>query len=207
MKLREKQTLMTRGIIKQTALGLFCAGGIELTDMSQIAEQAGVSRRTLYHHFKDKEELAAEIYLENLQKMFGQLVPDFDYRQPVSSILSILDKYLLLKQQSEALLYYDAIFNVYYSTLAKNPADLPDYGSMMAQGYERLMRLEADGMSAEEQAQWREKLFMSTHLWFSYLQKSVVAAHQRGGEVTEADVAEDLRYKEFIIKAVGKGRC
>lgn len=66
MNLREKQMQMTREIIKDTALSLFCAQGIERTDMAQIAEQAGISRRTLYHHYKDKEELAAQIYALNL---------------------------------------------------------------------------------------------------------------------------------------------
>lgn len=72
MNLREKQMQMTREIIKDRALSLFCAQGIERTDMAQIAEQAGISRRTLYHHYKDKEELAAQIYVLNLERMFGQ---------------------------------------------------------------------------------------------------------------------------------------
>lgn len=85
MKLREKQMQMTREMIKDTALNLFCAQGIERTDMAQIAEEAGVSRRTLYHHYKDKEELAAQIYVENLERMFGQLLFDFRFEQPEES--------------------------------------------------------------------------------------------------------------------------
>lgn len=43
MKLREKQMQMTREMIKDTALSLFCSQGIERTDMAQIAEEAGIS--------------------------------------------------------------------------------------------------------------------------------------------------------------------
>lgn len=134
MKLREKQMQMTRELIKDTALNLFCAQGIERTDMAQIAEEAGVSRRTLYHHYKDKEELAAQIYVENLERMFGQLLFDFSFEQPEESLEIILDKYLALREHQESLIYYDAIFGVYYSTLSKNPADLPDFKQAMQGG-------------------------------------------------------------------------
>lgn len=150
MNLREKQMQMTREIIKDTALSLFCAQGIERTDMAQIAEQAGISRRTLYHHYKDKEELAAQIYALNLERMFGQLLFDFDFEHPVQSLENILDKYLALRDHQEALIYYDAIFGVYYSTLSKNPAELPDFKQAMEGWYSRLILLETISVAPEE---------------------------------------------------------
>ncbi|WP_052675852.1 TetR/AcrR family transcriptional regulator [Paenibacillus sp. IHBB 10380] len=202
MKLREKQTRMTREIIKRTALGLFCDKGIENTDMSLIAETADVARRTLYHHYKDKEELAAEIYTENLNTMFGQLLPDFNFERPHQSLEAILDKYLMLREQSESLLYYDAIFNTYYSTLSKNPAELPDYKRIMEEWYGKIVQLEAVSMASDERAKWLEMLFMSTHLFFSYLQKAVIITHQTGGLLTEADREADRKFKNFIINSV-----
>lgn len=150
MNLREKQMQMTREIIKDTALSLFCTQGIERTDMAQIAEQAGVSRRTLYHHYKDKEELASQIYVLNLERMFGQLLFDFDFEQPVQSLENILDKYLALRDHQESLIYYDAIFGVYYSTLSKNPAELPDFKKAMEGWYSRLILLDTIPVAPEE---------------------------------------------------------
>ncbi|MFC6652169.1 TetR/AcrR family transcriptional regulator [Paenibacillus rhizoplanae] len=112
MNLREKQQQLTRSLIKDTALELFCTQGIERTDMTQIAGQAGVSRRTLYLHYKDKEDLAAELYVDNLEQMFGQLLFDFDFAQPVQSLEKILDQYLELREHQESLIYYDALWSL-----------------------------------------------------------------------------------------------
>lgn len=202
MNLREKQMQLTREIIKDTALGLFCAQGIERTDMAQIAEKAGVSRRTLYHHYKDKEELAAQIYVLNLEQMFGQLLFDFDFAQPVQSLEKILDKYLALKDHQESLIYYDAIFGVYYSTLSKNPAELPDFRKAMEGWYSRLIRLDTASVTPEEKNKWLDILQKSTHLYFMYLQKAVILTHQRGGLVTEEDRAADRQFRDFIMSGV-----
>ncbi|MNO33561.1 HTH-type transcriptional regulator AcrR [compost metagenome] len=202
MNLREKQMQMTKEIIKDTALSLFCAQGIERTDMAQIAEQAGVSRRTLYHHYKDKEELAAQIYVLNLERMFGQLLFDFNFEQPVQSLENILDKYLALRDHQESLIYYDAIFGVYYSTLSKNPAELPDFKKAMEGWYSRLVLLETISVAPEEKNKWLDILQKSTHLYFMYLQKAVIITHQRGGVVTEEDRAMDRQFKDFIMFGV-----
>lgn len=151
MNLREKQMQMTKELIKEAALGLFCTQGIERTDMAQIAGQAGVSRRTLYLHYKDKEDLAAKLYVDNLERMFGRLLFDFDFAQPVQSLEKILDQYLALKDHHEALIYYDAIFGVYYSTLSKNPAELPDFKRAMEVWYSRYINLETVAVAPEYQ--------------------------------------------------------
>ncbi|MEK4329877.1 helix-turn-helix domain-containing protein [Paenibacillus sp. FSL R7-0297] len=202
MNLREKQMQWTREIIKDTALGLFCAQGIERTGMAQIAEQAGVSRRTLYHHYKDKEELAAQIYVLNLEQMFGQLLFDFDFAQPVQSLEKILNQYLALRDHQESLIYYDAIFGVYYSTLSKNPADLPDFKKAMEVCYSGLIRLETESVTLEDKKKWLDILQKSTRLYFMYLQKAVIITHQRGGLVTEEDRAADRQFKDFIMNGV-----
>lgn len=202
MNLREKQQQLTRGLIKDTALELFCAQGIERTDMTQIAGQAGVSRRTLYLHYKDKEDLAAELYVDNLEQMFGQLLFDFDFAQPVQSLEKILDQYLELREHQESLIYYDAIFGVYYSTLSKNPAELPDFKKAMEVWYSRYISLESASVAPEHQKKWLDLLQKSTHLYFMYLQKAVILSHQRGGAVTEEDRATDRQFKDFIMSGV-----
>jgi AcrR family transcriptional regulator len=45
------------GRIRQAALELFTAQGFENTTVTQIAERAGLNRRTFFHHFADKREV------------------------------------------------------------------------------------------------------------------------------------------------------
>ncbi|MFE4709940.1 TetR/AcrR family transcriptional regulator [Paenibacillus sp. NPDC056722] len=206
MKLREKQMQMTREMIKGAALTLFNAQGIERTDMAQIAEEAGISRRTLYHHYKDKEELAVQIYVKNLERMFGQLLFDFNFEHPEQSLETILDKYLALREENESLIYYDAIFGVYYSTLSKNPAELPDFQKAMQGWSARLLQPETEPVTPEDKTKWIDILLKSTHLYFMYLQKAVIITRQRGGQITEEDRTTDRQFKDFIMLGVRHSR-
>jgi AcrR family transcriptional regulator len=52
-----------RNKILQTALRLFTEHGFRGTSTAEISKQAGVATGTLFHHFKNKEELIEEIYL------------------------------------------------------------------------------------------------------------------------------------------------
>ncbi|MFD5317748.1 TetR/AcrR family transcriptional regulator [Streptomyces sp. NPDC127098] len=53
----ERSRQMAREEIKAAALRLFIAQGFEETTITQIAEEAGVSQRTLFRYFGTKEEL------------------------------------------------------------------------------------------------------------------------------------------------------
>lgn len=46
-----------RDHLVQTALALFSAHGFHATGIDRILEQAGVSKKTLYNHFRSKDEL------------------------------------------------------------------------------------------------------------------------------------------------------
>lgn len=47
----------TREALRQAALVRFLAQGVEATSAEQIAEDAGVSLRTFYRHFRSKHDL------------------------------------------------------------------------------------------------------------------------------------------------------
>src|SRR6476620_8034317 len=47
--------------IAQEARPLFVARGFNAVSMQQIADAAGVNKATLYHHFRDKEELFLDV--------------------------------------------------------------------------------------------------------------------------------------------------
>lgn len=54
--------------ILQAAFGLFSERGYTGVSMQQLAEAAGITKATLYHHFKDK----ADLFEEMMRDRFGQ---------------------------------------------------------------------------------------------------------------------------------------
>lgn len=53
--------------IRQAAVGLFMADGMERTSMDAIAAAAGVSKQTVYSHFKCKEDLFRACVADKVQ--------------------------------------------------------------------------------------------------------------------------------------------
>jgi AcrR family transcriptional regulator len=60
----------TRGALLQAARELFAEKGFAATGRDEIAEQAGVTRGALYHHFASKTEVAAGV----VEQLEGELV-------------------------------------------------------------------------------------------------------------------------------------
>jgi AcrR family transcriptional regulator len=55
--LRARKRRATRRRLAETGLKLFLQQGYEATTLDQIAEAAGVSRRTVFHYFDQKEDI------------------------------------------------------------------------------------------------------------------------------------------------------
>jgi AcrR family transcriptional regulator len=55
--LRARKRRQTRQRLAETGLRLFLAQGYEETTLDQIAQAAGVSRRTIFHYFEQKEDI------------------------------------------------------------------------------------------------------------------------------------------------------
>ncbi len=53
--------------ILSAALTCFAAKGYDATTLADIRERAGASTGSIYHHFANKAELAAELYLEGVR--------------------------------------------------------------------------------------------------------------------------------------------
>ena len=62
-----------KSIVLQTALELVTEQGVEATSLSQIIKESGVANGTVYHHFKNKNEIIAELYLM-LAQDFGTVI-------------------------------------------------------------------------------------------------------------------------------------
>ena len=64
-----KSTVSTRDQLLQTAISLFSAGGYDGASVNDIVQQAGLSKRMVYHYFTNK----ALLYQEALSYAFGEL--------------------------------------------------------------------------------------------------------------------------------------
>lgn len=83
-----------RQAILKTALDLFVERGFHNTPTSLIAKQAGVATGTLFHYFKNKEELIDALYMETKSKM-GKAI-----QQSLKDAGSLEDRMRLLWKES-----------------------------------------------------------------------------------------------------------
>jgi AcrR family transcriptional regulator len=56
--LREQTRSVVRSLLARTAIELFATQGYDNTTLDQVAAAAGISRRTLFNYFRNKEDLA-----------------------------------------------------------------------------------------------------------------------------------------------------
>jgi len=54
--------------ILEAALACFASKGFAAATMADIRERAGASTGSIYHHFKSKEQIAAELYLDGVRQ-------------------------------------------------------------------------------------------------------------------------------------------
>ncbi|MFJ8863968.1 TetR/AcrR family transcriptional regulator [Streptomyces sp. NPDC102451] len=82
----ERSRQLAREEIKEAALRLFTAQGYEETTIAQIAEEAGVSSRTLFRYFGTKEELVCGEQ-DELGELFMRLAAEQPSEMPVWQVL------------------------------------------------------------------------------------------------------------------------
>jgi AcrR family transcriptional regulator len=79
-----------RQAILEAALACFAAYGYTKTTMDDVRVRAGASTGSLYHHFKSKEQLAAELYVEGVRRyqegLSGELSRHGDARSGVRTV-------------------------------------------------------------------------------------------------------------------------
>lgn len=64
--------------ILREARALFTAQGFAAVSMQQIADAASVNKATLYHHFRDKEDLFASVLREELVRVSAAMAASID---------------------------------------------------------------------------------------------------------------------------------
>lgn len=76
----------TQERILEAAMRLFLEAGFEKTTMSLVAEEAGVSRATVFWHFSDKKSLFREAFNRLIAPFRRSLERDFDTLPPIKRL-------------------------------------------------------------------------------------------------------------------------
>lgn len=76
-QLRTRQTDLTRRVIVTALADLVIEGGVQAVSVREIAERAGVSQRTIYNHFPDRQAL-----LDGLAQVIDEEFSRFDIAEP-----------------------------------------------------------------------------------------------------------------------------
>ena len=60
VKLQARKQQVVREAIHDAAIGLFAVNGFDQTTVDEVAEAAGISRRSFFHYFVSKYDLLAQ---------------------------------------------------------------------------------------------------------------------------------------------------
>ncbi|WP_459212566.1 TetR/AcrR family transcriptional regulator [Aquimarina rhabdastrellae] len=111
-----------KSIVLQTTLELVTAQGVAATSLSQIIKESGVANGTVYHHFKNKDEIIAELYLM-LAQDFGTVIMKNTPQANIKKQFPIMWKNMFYYFINNPLAF------VFYEQIAKScdiPQDLKD---------------------------------------------------------------------------------
>ena len=81
--------------ILEATLACFSESGFDQTTMEDIRRRSGASTGSLYHHFTNKEQLAAALYLEGLRNYQQGLLAELKRHRKARSGLAAIVRYHL----------------------------------------------------------------------------------------------------------------
>lgn len=93
--IREQTRAVVRSLLARTALELFAANGYDQTTIDDVAAAAGVSRRTLFNYFRNKEDLALSSLSEQgdlIAARFAERPADEDVWQSLRAAFKVLEE-------------------------------------------------------------------------------------------------------------------
>lgn len=80
--------------IIETARTLFAQNGFARTTLDAIAEMSGVTKMTIYSHFKSKEELFGATITNRIKKEFAFDIETLDPRNPSDGLIKIASGFI-----------------------------------------------------------------------------------------------------------------
>jgi AcrR family transcriptional regulator len=90
-----------RGRILREARALFTAQGFAAVSMQQIADAAAVNKATLYHHFRDKEDLFVSVMEDEFRRMAASVEAAIAAGGPLRDQLRRVAAHVFASSQSD----------------------------------------------------------------------------------------------------------
>lgn len=111
---KEREQRRRRHVILLEARRLILEGGFSDLNMDQLAEAVGISKPTLYQHFKSKEELIAQVLVGYMEEIEAQICATTG-ASPLETLRLVLRQILVQRYLVDASLMdqdTDAIFSI-----------------------------------------------------------------------------------------------
>lgn len=185
-----------RSRIVRQARALFLAEGYASVSMQQIADAAGVNKATLYHHFRDKEDLFVAVLKEQFEQSQRGIAAALGAGDPLRERLRRVARHLFAAEPSDfGRLAADLRQHVSAERLVEvlgpgtHPSDVlrPAFAEAAAAGELRAVNTELAG----------QVFFAMVHsrIWWSHLAGS--------GAAVEPGVADEI--VEILFEGIGRG--
>jgi AcrR family transcriptional regulator len=101
--LRERKRRETLQRITESGLALFITNGYEATTLEQVAEAAGISRRTFFYYFKSKEEILLSWQSGLIEAIRAAVLEQPTSQTPLEAVRDALLKLVTRHQSDQAI--------------------------------------------------------------------------------------------------------
>ncbi|HPC46611.1 MAG TPA: TetR/AcrR family transcriptional regulator [Deltaproteobacteria bacterium] len=190
---RERQILRNRTAILKSARDLFHKKGFYGTTMEDIAQQSGFDRRTIYNHFKNKEDIFAALIsgiLSDIETIFSGVSAqqDSSLDRLRDLVLSLLDLYI----ENAKLL---SIFMSEYETNEiRKKRHLSAYTLKNISSYRRIESRLVDMIKAAQEDGYVVNVhpYILAGMLNELILRSVVVLHNTKGTIRKKDLIRDI---------------
>lgn len=190
---RKRQIKRNRIIILKAAKELFFKKGLSSTTMEDIAGYSGFDRRTIYNHFKNKEEIFAALIsdvISNITIAYNEVslenIPPLEKLKQL--VLKLLDIYI---ENSNLINVFTTEIEANDNKRKKSSSclvvkNINDYGELET----RLMNLIKEAQDADQLIDVHP--FILAGLLNEIILRSVIVLHQNKRVISKDDIIRDL---------------
>ena len=116
--LRERKRRETHERIQESAKNLFIARGYEATTLEDIADAANISRRTVFHYFKSKDDILMSMAGGMGEALAQGLDAQPPGKPPLATMIDVLER-VAAAQPRQELLIFDKVMRSSEAVLAR----------------------------------------------------------------------------------------
>ncbi|HDP23868.1 MAG TPA: TetR/AcrR family transcriptional regulator [Deltaproteobacteria bacterium] len=201
---RKRQILRNRTLIMRSARELFHRKGFYSTTMEDIAQHSGFDRRTIYNHFKNKEDLFAALIssiLTEILKIYDEI--QFENVNPLEKLRNLVFRLLDLYIENSQLL--NTFMSEYEINEIKKKRTMSVYRLKNISAYREIEARLVDMITDAQKA----GLVIDVHPYIlagvlnEVILRSVIVLHNQKGTLKKHDLLKDIY--EILGKNVVKG--